>query len=106
ERRGDLPKEDREREVPRRDADEYAAPAPDEHIALAGRTGHHRFGEEAPGLGGIVAAEIDGLANLGDAFDQRLAALRGEDRYEAVAFGFEEVGEPFQGRGAFCGGLA
>ena len=42
-------------------------------------------GEQPPRLGGVVAAEVDRLADLGDAVVQRLAALAGQQRHQPVA---------------------
>ena len=50
ERGGDLTGEDRQREIPRADADEHAAPAMMQRIGLAGRPRHRFRHERAPGL--------------------------------------------------------
>ena len=101
ERRGRLAEEDGERKVPRRDGYEDAARPVAEEVALAGRPRHrHRLGEKAAGLGGIVAAEVDRFPDLGNAVVERPAALAGDERDEAVARCFEELGEAVEGRGA------
>ena len=67
-RRGDLAGEDRQREVPRADADEDAAAV--QVSALVSPTGPGSVlgrGELALGDGGVVAAEVGRLAHLGDA---------------------------------------
>ena len=84
-----LAEEDREREVPRRDADEDAAPAPHQPVAFAGRSGHDLGREKEPRLAGVVAAEVGRLAHLGDAVVERLAALAGHQRHQCVAFAFD-----------------
>ncbi len=61
-----LAREDREREVPRADADPGAAPRQAQLVALAGRAGQHRRPHDALGLVGVVAQEVDRLAHLGD----------------------------------------
>ena len=73
--RGNLPGEDREREVPGADRDEHAAAVQGKAIALAGRPGQlarRRLGQR---LHGVVAQEIHRLAHLGDRIGQGLAGL-------------------------------
>src|SRR5690606_863606 len=75
-RRGHLPEKDRERKIPRRDADEDATRAPDKLVTFAGGPGHRLTGsEEKPRLRRIVAAEVRRLAHLRHTVDQRLAGL-------------------------------
>ena len=67
-RRRDLAGEDRQREVPRADAGEDAAPVQRELVALAGRAGQRqRPAEVGARARRVVAQEIDRLAHLGDA---------------------------------------
>ncbi len=54
-RRHDLTAEDREREIPRADADEDAAPAIAQRVALPGRARHRLVLQKPPGLRRIVA---------------------------------------------------
>ncbi len=53
---GDLPCEDRQRKIPRTDANEDTAPAQTQRIKFSGRARHH-FGlaELRAGLSGVVA---------------------------------------------------
>ena len=101
ERRRDLAGEDRERKIPRADADERAAPSQPVAVLLAGRAGKERVaGEEPARLGRIVAAEIDRLAHLRDAVVERLAALAGKQRDQPVAVRLDRVGGALQDRRA------
>ena len=108
ERRSDLTREDREREIPRADAEEHAAPDELELVALAGRSRQrHRRRQHALGLGGVIAQQIDGLADLGEAVGDRLAGLGDATRDELGAVRLHEVGCAPQQRGALLGpGLA
>ena len=105
ERRGDLAGENRQRKIPRADADEDAAAAQAIAVLLAGRAGQDRFrAEEAARLGGVVAAEIGRLADFRDAVVERLAALVREQRDEAVAVLLDQVGGAFERCGALVRG--
>ena len=65
ERSRDLAGEDRQREIPRPDAGEDAAPVQRHFVALAGRAGQPlRTGEVGARAGRVIAQEIDGLAHL------------------------------------------
>ena len=76
ERRRDLAEENRERKIPRADADEHAAPAIAQFVALAGRSRHRLRRERAPRLGGVIAAIIDRLAHFGDRSRRASCRLR------------------------------
>src|SRR5262249_40581020 len=89
--------EDGEREVPRADADHGAE-----------RRG---VGAERIALVGVVAEEIDGLADFGDGVGRRLAGFsddkaeeRGHLRFEPVGGGAEDGGAVGGGRAAGGGG--
>jgi hypothetical protein len=84
---GHLPREDGEREVPRADAGEDAL----------GRIGQFRR------AGGVVAQEIDRLAEFRHGVAGRLARLAREDGQKFGAMRLEEVGGAGQGRGAGFG---
>ena len=104
ERGRDLAGEDREREVPRRDAEEDAAPAQDQPVLLAGRAGQRgRRGEFRLGLGGVVAAEIDRLAQFGDGVVERLAGLGLQQGQQQAAALLHQIGGLAQGGGAAAG---
>ena len=93
ERGGDLPDEDREREIPRRDAAEHAAPAQGQRIALAGRAGQRDGPRElAPRLVGVVAQEIDGLAHLRERGVERLAGLADDHAHQPRAIPLQPIG--------------
>ena len=51
----------------------------------------------------VLPDELEGLA-FGDAVDERLAALPGEQGHERIAVGFEEISEAVERRGALLGG--
>ena len=104
-RRGDLADEDREREVPGRDADEGPTAAQDQAVVLAGRAGKSgRHGELGLGFGSVVAQEVDGFAEFGDGVVQRLAGLGLEQRQDRAAARFHQVGGLAQRGGAVAGG--
>ena len=96
ERGGDLAEEDREREVPRRDAGEHAAPRQPQLVPLPSRAGEERRHEVRARLGGIIAAEIDRLANLAEGVGNRFARLVDAQRHKRRAVAFEQVGEPVE----------
>jgi hypothetical protein len=74
-RRRHLAGKDRQRKIPRRDCDEYAAAAQLEFIALAGRSRHHLAEKQLAPFGGVVAAEIRGLTDFGKRIIERLSAF-------------------------------
>ena len=82
----DLAGEDRQREIPRRDADDRAA-----------RLG---AGFGVGGFGRVVAQEIDRLAHFRDPVGQRFAGLARAEREELDGIGFIEVGGAAQDGGA------
>ena len=86
ERGGDLAGEDRQREIPRRDAGDDAP-----------RLGP---GLGMLGLGGVVAQEVDRLAHFRHAVGQRLAGLARREREELDGVGLVEIGGPAQDGGA------
>ena len=100
ERGRDLAEEDREREIPRADADEHAAAAMMQLVGLAGRARHRLRDERAARLGGVVAAEVDRLAHLGERIVERLAAFGLQQRDQPPSrFCLEEIGGALE-RGA------
>ncbi len=92
-RRGDLPGEDREREVPRADAHENAASRQPELVVLARGSGQ-RLGvvHDPLALRGVVPQEIDGFANLGQAVADGTAGFPHAPRNELRRVRFEQVG--------------
>ena len=76
ERGGDLADEDRQREIPRADADEHAAAVQLQRrwIRRSGRAAL-RAAEQLARLRGVVAQEIDRLAHFGDAVGDGLAGF-------------------------------
>ena len=59
ERGRDLPRGDRDREVPRRDDADDADGHPDRHVELVRELGGRRLAEEAPALAAHVVAHVD-----------------------------------------------
>ena len=103
--RRDLAQEDRQRKIPRRDRDEDATAAQAEHVALAGRSRHRlAFAEQFAALRGIVAAEVDGLADFRDRIVERLAALALQQRDEMRRALLQQIGGLLQRRRARLGG--
>ena len=96
-RRRHLAGEDRQREVPRADAQEDAAPAQYELVALARGAVHgQRRGEVGARPGGVVMQEIRRLAHLGDGVGQGLAGLAHGQRHELRQVLLIEVGGALQ----------
>ncbi len=88
----DLTEEDRQREVPGRNADEDAAATIAVAVFLACRSGHQlAFTEKVSGFGRVVSAEVDCLADFGNAIGQALAGFHGEDRHQTVPVGLQQV---------------
>ena len=78
--------------------DEHAAPAMAQDVLLARRPRHRlALAEDAPGLGGVVAAEVHGLADLRDRVVDGLAALVLEQRDERPPLRLHAVGRLVEG---------
>ncbi len=78
-----MPREDRQRKIPRRYRNEYATAAQLEHIALAGRSGQGvARAKQFSSLAGVVPAVIGRLADFRECVIQRLAALALQQRDE------------------------
>jgi hypothetical protein len=86
ERGRDLAGEDREREIPRRDAREYPAGLPASGARL--------------GFGRVVAQEIDCLAELGNGVGEGLASLARRQREQLASMRLVEIRGAAQARGA------
>ena len=79
------------------DAQEDTATGKPDHVAFAGRAGQHVVaGKIEPGPLGVVAAEVDGFAHLGDAVDQCLAGFARGNRHRLGHVGFHQVGRAFK----------
>ncbi len=105
ERGAHLAEEDREREVPRRDAGEHAAAVQLDLVALAGRAGQrHRPGEIGAGAHGVVAQEIDRLAQLRDGVGDGLAGFADAEGEHIGLRAFQQIGGALQARGAVARG--
>ena len=91
-RGGDLPAEDREREVPGADAHEDAAAAETQFVRFAGRARQRLRLQPFATDRGVVAAEVDRLAHLEVRIEHRAAALAHDQRGEFVVGGFPRVG--------------
>ncbi len=100
ERRRDLAEKNRQRKIPRRDADEHAAPAPAQAIGLSRRAGQRLLRAEQPRLPRIIAAEIDGLAQFRKRIVERLAALLLQQRDKPTAPRLDEIGRALDNRRA------
>src|SRR5438094_41913 len=85
ERRADLAEKDRERKVPRTDADENAAAAVAQRIAFTRGTRQGLGRERVARLQRIVAAEIDRLAHLAERIVEGLTALALQQRDQSPA---------------------
>ena len=95
ERGGGHADEDRQREVPRADRREHAAAVEAQQVLLAGRAGQRlRRAEQHARLAGVVAQEIDRLAQLEHRVGQRLARLALAQDDELGGVGFEQVRRP------------
>ena len=89
---GNLAGEDRQRKIPRADADEDAAAHQFEAVGFACRSWQRlQPSEPGLGLGRIIATVIDGLAHFGDAIIERLAALAREQCDQPVGVGFHRT---------------
>ena len=99
-RGGHLAEEYREREIPRADADEDAAAAIAQLVALAGRARQRLWRKRGPRLRGVIAAIIDRLAQLGKRIVQRLAAFALQQRDQPAAVDLEPIGGAFEHSGA------
>ncbi len=75
-RRGNLADENRQRKIPRADANKHTAAAVTKPVVLAGRAGQDlRPAKQNQRVGGVIAAQIDGLAQFGQGIAQAAAAL-------------------------------
>ena len=82
-RGGDLAEKNRQRKIPRTDANEYAATVQGQGVGLAGRSRQRdRSGKFFARLRGIVATEINRLAHLRDRIRLRTPALPHDQRGE------------------------
>ena len=99
-RRGHLAEEYGQREIPRADADEDAAAAITQLVALAGRARHRLRRKRDARLRGVIAAIVDRLAQLGERVVERLAALALQQREQPAAIDLEPVGGAFEHGGA------
>ena len=97
----DLAGEDRQREIPRADAGKDAAAIERYLIEFAGRSRQPLRCFEVLGRTlGIVAQEIDGLAQVGLGIVQCLAGFADEERHEAWGIGLIKIGRLFKQAGA------
>src|SRR5215472_18605547 len=100
ERSHHLAAEDCKREIPRTDADEDAAAAVMQLIALAGRA-RQQLGRQASARSvRIVAAEVRRLAHFGKRVVKRLAAFRLKQRNQRTAPLLQKIGGTVERRGA------
>jgi hypothetical protein len=99
----DLTGEDSQGEVPRTDRDNDTAPMSGQAIDLADRALQQLgLSELALRQIRIVAAEIGGFPNLGDAVSYRLARFGGTDCNEAIKVVLQGLGHGTQDRRAPC----
>ncbi len=93
----DLTDEDRQREIPRRDAKADAAPTEAIAVLLARRPRHQLARtKEFTRLHRVVAAEIDCLADFRHSVGLRLARLNGQKRHDAVAVFLQQIRHPVE----------
>jgi hypothetical protein len=93
----DLAKENCQREVPRRNADKDAPSAPAEPVFFTGRAGHRlHLREHVARAGGVIAQEVNRLADFGNAVIKCLAGFDRQQRHEPVAPVFEQIGRPVE----------
>ena len=110
--RGDhLAGEDREREVPRRYACEYAAAAQRQAVVFARGSGQHGGrAEQSLAFAAVVTAEVGRLANLGHGVPQGLPGFAGEQVDKPRPVCLDQVRKPVEaeasvgGRPCFPGG--
>ena len=99
ERGADLAQEDRQGKSPRTDADEHPAAAVKQAVVLPGGTGQDLpLAEQAAGLDGVVAQEVDGFAQLRHAVVERFSRLGLHQCNQSTASRLKQV------RGAEKGG--
>src|SRR5262249_36273918 len=96
ERSGDLADENREREIPRADADKDATTPIGELVALAGRARQALRLERVPRLNRIVAAEVDRLPPLRNPIAERPAAFALHQGDERTAALLHQIGGAFE----------
>ena len=107
ERGGGHAAEDREREIPRGDDGAEAAALVGEGVVFAGEMALRSRAEFDERLAGVVAAEIDGLGDVGIGFAPGLGLLVDFHRGEAEAVLFEPRAEIVDAGGAgFQGEIA
>ena len=96
-----LPRENRDRKVPRADAGEHTAAVQRQHVALADRTSQrNRPAELLARLLRVVAAEIHCLAHVRHGVGQGLPRLPYAQGHQAGHVGFQQIGQPIEGRRA------
>ncbi len=105
--RSDLAGEDRQREIPRRDAGKDAATMECHLVALAGGAGQP-LGccEIGPPAQGVIAQVVDRLAHLGKCRRDRATALADDEGHQLGHMSFEEIGGAFQSGGTIARRLA
>ena len=89
ERGAHLAEKDSERKIPWANADEHAAAAIAQLVALAGRPGHRLRRERNARLRAVIAAVVDRFAQLRQCIVERFAALALQQRDERAAIHFE-----------------
>ena len=96
ERRHDLPRGDRDREVPRRDHADDADRRPDAHVELVRKLGRRRVPEQAAALAGHVVAHVDRFLDVAAGLGEHLPHLaRHQVRELGLVLG-DERAEPEQ----------
>ena len=96
ERRRDLPRGDREREVPWRDQPDHAERLPERHVHPARH--RDRLAGQALGGAGVVAERVDDHAHLAAGVGDRLAGVARLERGQRLAVRVEGVGQMVQQR--------
>jgi hypothetical protein len=88
----DLTKENRQREIPGRDANEHAPAAMTVPVFFAGRSRHQAaISKLSACFLRIVAAKIDSLSDLRNPVRQTFASLNGQDGHQPVAVFLQKI---------------
>ena len=105
ERRDHLAGEDREWEVPGRDACEHAAAAQCQAVVLArGPCQHRGRSEQSFAFATVVAAEVGGLADLGHRIGECLPGFAGEQVDKPRPVGLDQVRKLLEAQASVGGG--
>src|SRR5581483_4352893 len=91
ERRSDLTCEDCQRKIPRADADEHTAAMQGQEVLLTRGSLQLLHAKKLTAARGVIAAEVDRLAQLRNCIRQRLACLANEETQERRSALLEKI---------------